>query len=450
MDAKKVKANPTKTFFVEMITRDISVEDCILDLIDNSVDGAWALAGSHPMHLDQGADLTPYTVSITADGEHFTVTDNCGGMSLDDAIERAFSFGRRPDDGHDEFSIGVYGIGMKRAVFKLGRDVSIRSTHTNGARQESFEVAIDVDDWMADETLPWDFDLNPAKPLDADGVQISVKRLTPGSSSALASPAFIQNLRRTISRDYALHLAQGLNIYINGICVKGWEIELLDSEEISPLRLAYTENVNGIDVRVEIVGGMAAPPPENSDPDTQADGEKRFGWYVACNGRIVLAADKSETAGWGTDGWPQWHRQYAGFVGLIHFSSENAIALPLTTTKRNVDVSSEVYRRARPKMREIAKSWIAYTNVRKQALDDAKLKESQARPVALSKIEQRSAITLPVLTPKTKELTANIAYSMPISRVRDLANGFGNINMSYREVGLRSFDYAFSDFVSGQ
>ena len=42
----KVGANPTKAFFVTMITRDITLEDCILDLIDNSVDGAWRSEGS--------------------------------------------------------------------------------------------------------------------------------------------------------------------------------------------------------------------------------------------------------------------------------------------------------------------------------------------------------------------------------------------------------------------
>lgn len=32
-------AIPHKRFFLEMFTRDISLQDCILDLIDNSVDG---------------------------------------------------------------------------------------------------------------------------------------------------------------------------------------------------------------------------------------------------------------------------------------------------------------------------------------------------------------------------------------------------------------------------
>ena len=35
-----IQGNPTKGFFIEMITRDISIKDAILDLLDNSIDGA--------------------------------------------------------------------------------------------------------------------------------------------------------------------------------------------------------------------------------------------------------------------------------------------------------------------------------------------------------------------------------------------------------------------------
>ena len=38
MTELKANALPRKRFFVEMFTRDISLMDCILDLIDNSID----------------------------------------------------------------------------------------------------------------------------------------------------------------------------------------------------------------------------------------------------------------------------------------------------------------------------------------------------------------------------------------------------------------------------
>ncbi|MEL6260324.1 MAG: hypothetical protein AAFR12_04585 [Cyanobacteria bacterium J06626_6] len=34
-----INAAPTKTFFVDMLTRDIDLKDAILDLLDNCIDG---------------------------------------------------------------------------------------------------------------------------------------------------------------------------------------------------------------------------------------------------------------------------------------------------------------------------------------------------------------------------------------------------------------------------
>ena len=35
-----VNANPTKEFFISMLTRDVDIKAAILELIDNSIDGA--------------------------------------------------------------------------------------------------------------------------------------------------------------------------------------------------------------------------------------------------------------------------------------------------------------------------------------------------------------------------------------------------------------------------
>ena len=115
-------ANPKKAFFVSMITRDITLEDSVLDLIDNSVDSAWRSEGSRPMALGDDANLSRYKISIFASPEQFSIKDNCGGMTRKDAVYHAFSFGRSGSVQHDEYSIGVYGIGMKRAAFKTWQE----------------------------------------------------------------------------------------------------------------------------------------------------------------------------------------------------------------------------------------------------------------------------------------------------------------------------------------
>ena len=40
VQSKKVDASPTKGFFIYMLTRDIDVRPAIVELIDNSIDGA--------------------------------------------------------------------------------------------------------------------------------------------------------------------------------------------------------------------------------------------------------------------------------------------------------------------------------------------------------------------------------------------------------------------------
>jgi len=435
-----------------MITRDITLEDCILDLIDNSVDGAWRSEGSRPMGLADGADLSKYSIRIDVYPNRFAIKDNCGGMTLDDAIDHAFSFGRPVTEEHDDYSIGVYGIGMKRAVFKLGNDVRIRSTFTeNTGGRLSFAVPIVVTDWLKDNAPPWDFDIVDDELLDEDGVEIIVEDPTPGAQSAFDSPAFIQNLRRMIARDYSLHINRGLKIFINDKEIVGWKIELRQSDDFKPMRLDYEDEIDGEKVLVEIIGGMAAPPPESSEPSEDDEGDRRYGWYAICNGRIVLAADKTTVSGWGTEDWPQWHRQYSGFIGIILFTAANAAALPLTTTKRSVDLSSEIYRRSRPKMRDVTRKWIDYTNQRKQALDEARDKEAKAAPVPIYDVPKQIAVTLPTFVPKPPlERTANVNYAVPVTRLRKLAKELGSINMPYREVGLKSFDYTYSDLVGDE
>ena len=447
-DRSRARANPTKAFFVSMITRDITLEDSILDLIDNSVDGAWRSKGSRPMGLEGDDSLSAYQISISVSPERFSIKDNCGGMTLDDAVEHAFSFGRHASSEHDKYSIGVYGIGMKRAAFKLGKNICIRSTYRDDDKsQQAFAVPINVDKWLQNDDPPWDFGIEEDQNLGENGVEIVVDDLIEGTKSAFGNPEFIQNLRRTIARDYSIHLDRGLTISINEKPVTGLPIRFRHGKEYAPAHIVYEDRVADEVVKIQIIGGMAALPPDDLDPNEAEDGDKRFGWYVACNGRIVLAADKTDVAGWGTQDWPQWHRQYSGFIGIVLFTAENAAALPLTTTKRSVDVSSEIYMRARRHMRDISKEWIAYTNDRKQALAEAKEKEIVLMTVPIHDVEKKPSLTLPTFSPVRAERRANVNYSVPVSRMKDLAKELGGINMPYRDVGLRSFEYTYKDLV---
>src|SRR4051794_10181785 len=81
-----VRAGPTKAFFVSMITRDIELQPAIVDLVDNSVDGARRLRGE--------GSLDGLRIDIRSSPEAFEILDNCGGIPFEIARNHAFRFGR--------------------------------------------------------------------------------------------------------------------------------------------------------------------------------------------------------------------------------------------------------------------------------------------------------------------------------------------------------------------
>lgn len=437
IEERRANAHPTKAFFVRMLTRDISLEDCILDLVDNAVDAAWASVDATPTTLDKGEALEQFAIAVDIGSESFSITDNCGGISLDDAADYAFTFGRDEFQGREDYTIGVYGIGMKRAVFKLGNEISIRSTTE---ADEPFAVPIDVKEWMADLEPIWDFDIESSEPLPEPGVEIRVSQLSEETATAFDDPAFVNRLRRIVARDYMLPLMQGLTLKINGKPVEGWEITFKTGSGFKPMRELYHEG----EVAVEIFAGMNSDPPNTSEPRAR-ESEHRSGWYVLCNGRVVLVADRTALSVWGRDRFPSWHPQYEGFVGVVLFSSKHPELLPMTTTKNSVDVSSAIYRRAVAKMQPPTRAWIDYTNARKSSRDAARKKEEATKPVPIQRVQKRRTVALPKDIKGVKD--ANIQYAVPRARVRALAKAFGKSTMAYREVGSRSFEFAYEKLV---
>jgi hypothetical protein len=98
-------------------------------------------------------------------------------------------------------------------------------------------------------------------------------------------------------------------------------------------------------------------------------------------------------------------------------------------------------------MKRVSRQWIAYTNQRKQALEEAKRRENAAVPISIYRVPPREAAVLPTLAPRAVEPVANINYAVSRAKLRKLAKEFGSITMPYRDVGLKSFEYAYDDLV---
>ena len=221
MAAKTDKANasPTKDFFVSMLTRDISLPDAILDLVDNSLDGVLRSGG--------GDDYGSYWAKIEFDQERFSIVDNCGGLERSIAIKYAFKMGRDSSDNRDGDveTIGMYGIGMKRAMFKMGRDCRVV---TFVGKNDHYQVAMDRK-WMEHQTwqkLPLE-QVPKKERLKEHGTMVTVGDLRPGIAQTFAEPSFLKELMDGLSEHFTMFIQRGFRITVNGKKIRPARIELL-------------------------------------------------------------------------------------------------------------------------------------------------------------------------------------------------------------------------------
>jgi len=420
-------ATPTRWFFVDMLTRDISLQDCILDLIDNCLDGARrSMEGGTAKTLPADA-YEDYSCSVTLSRTRFEIKDNCGGIPIDIAEKYAFRFGRDPRAPKDKYGVGIYGIGMKRAIFKIGNTAAVHSV----TDVDAFKVAVDVTSWAEEKGLNWNFPIERERKGGEPGTKIEITDLNDVVAKELEAADFEIKLIRIISRDYSVFLQKGFGIHVNRTLVKPDVFELRSGKGFEPARIRYRDE--GVDV--EIFAGMGSVPADDETPEARPSRDMALsGWYVICNDRTVIAADKSETTLWGYAGVAEWHPQYNGFLGVVTFRSSDPDKLPWTTTKRDIDVTSELYKRALRKMRELTKTWTAYTNRRKGDIPAAKAIEKSTIAIPLAKIPERQTFSVP----KAKKLTrtlANISYQQPSAKVDKVREALGSAQLSNREVG---------------
>lgn len=219
-DKSIVHAYPTKDLFISILVRDVTMKDAIGDLLDNSVDGALRL------RQDQNYKGLEVTIEIDPERDHFMISDNCGGIRIDLARDYAFRFGAPEDAELTKYSVGVFGIGMKRALFRLGREFTVKST----AEDSCFELSEDVAKWKkADDSSnnpkSWQFKfldgwrekVRPKFPLEKRGTTITVTKLHPDVKDAFSLDTEITDLIAELQREHLLNIDKGLKITVNGI-----------------------------------------------------------------------------------------------------------------------------------------------------------------------------------------------------------------------------------------
>ena len=273
---------------------------------------------------------------------------------------------------------------------------------------------------------------------DELGTKIILSHLYPSISAAFSDAAFSNELIRTIARDYAFVLQSGFKASVGQVSVPDYAYEIKSGQDISPAVVEYQDS----EVSVRIVVGLMRELENEIPEELRPTDTVRFGWYVVCNDRVVVAGDKTDLTVWGNQGFNVWHGQYNGFGGFLFLNSPNPAKLPWTTTKREVDRSDPVYLRAVVQMKELTEQFIKYTGARKGDPDAAYQAEKGASSVDVRKATGNSTLKVPTVTKKAAgPEMVTISYPKAKADVKEAAAALGDFAMSAREVGARTFDY---------
>ena len=467
-----VNASPTKQFFVKMLTRDIELLDAILDLLDNCIDG---IIRSKPT---RGAK-TPYQgfyAHIIANENQFSIEDNCGGIPRNLAEKVAFRLGRPTDEElaasgiglGKKGTVGLYGIGMKRAIFKMGTEASV-TTENNG---EAFRVDF-TPEWM--ESGNWKLEMVPTKVSSIEGTRIAVTKLRVEIVDKFANgSAFLSTLSTSISQLFAVIIKKGFSITLNGDTISAVTLSLLYSDKsngtdsINPY--VFKGTISKVVIEV-VVGFFREPYKAAADADEDTDDSrsdvKQAGWSIVCNDRLVLYGDKSINTGWGSKAVPRFHNQYNAIAGIVTLKSDDPEHLPFNTTKHGIELGFGVYIKVLEYMKEGVRRFVDYTNNWKGRLNDTKPQFVNAKPVEATEIpklieaesftkisskkladdESAAEEFKPTLAapPKTST-TKQIRFTKPISEIEEVAQSlFSDKSIAPNVVGEKCFDQALSN-----
>jgi len=358
-------------------------------------------------------------------------------------LKELFTFGHSEDYAGSQ--LGVYGIGLKRALFKIGTHFEIQSRTV----KDGFKANVDLVEWAKKDKAPEDWRIpltfiDGAASVESAGTTIKISRLTPEVKTRLKDPALIADLRSAISKTYLLFLNRYASVSVQGSQVDPWVVPLGRSKDVTPAHKDFTLKLEGGTVKVKLIASLA----ERGERNEWA--YERAGWYVFCNNRAVLAADKSELTGWGAAGLPKYHSKYNGFIGLLFFESTNPLLLPWRTTKRGVNADSMAYQRIRPEMAAAARPIITFLNDMYPSDIPEQLSErvvaEGVKGVDLRSFAKRAPTEFAVTQPRTRtpqKESVSIQFNASKSDVDRIKKATRQTRLSASKIG----EFTFKHFV---
>ena len=312
--AGQIDATPTKRVFSSIIA-DYNLNTGVCELVDNAIDLWTRNERSHALRID---------IHIELDQQTLRVIDNAGGLEKDD-LGIIVTPGSSTLSGKTE-SIGIFGVGAKRAVVALAQKVEIRTRHKNG---KTHLVEID-DHWIGDPE--WDLEMYVTDNINPSSTIIELSKLR-----FRIDEQDVKFLKEHLRATYAMFLKQS-NCEI-------W----LDSEKLTPLTFENWSYPPGYSPR-RFSGDVLTEDDETLTLRAVAGLIKEkgsiageYGVYFYCNNRLVSRALKSYDVGFvaGLAGAP--HNVVSLVRVIIHLNGPSR-CMPWNSSKSAINANHRTFK----------------------------------------------------------------------------------------------------------
>ncbi|OYX27676.1 MAG: hypothetical protein B7Z06_03795, partial [Flavobacteriales bacterium 32-35-8] len=320
-----ILAIPSKRLYQSIIA-DYSPELAICELIDNSID-LWIKEGKiNDLHIQVDIDTLQQTICVK---------DNAGGIK-ESEIKLIIAPGFSSNTAYDE-TIGVFGVGSKRAVVALSQEIKIKTRYKN---EKTLVIEYD-DNWIKNED--WNIDyFEETIELEPNSTLIELTKLRTS-----VNETFIGELKEHLSSTYAKFLSNSkLKLSINNKDLDSIDFDLSWSypPNYCPQRFKFPLEINSNEtVDVEILSGLTSK-------DQVGEGE--YGVYFYCNDRLVLRANKSYEMGFasGIAGIP--HPSLNAMRIFIYLRG-NPELMPWNSSKSGLNYKSKIFEEIRDRIVQI-------------------------------------------------------------------------------------------------
>jgi Histidine kinase-, DNA gyrase B-, and HSP90-like ATPase len=305
-------ATPSKRIFLSIIA-DYDLNRSICELVDNGLDVWIRDKKQQNLSIDVTLDKTQQTI---------TVEDNAGGLPKSDLrfIVGPGETGTNPT--HE--TIGIFGVGTKRAVVALAQDVKITTRFQN---EKTYHIAFD-DHWLEDPS--WEMPVYEVSPIREGKTIVELQKLR-----LQITDEGIAHLKDYLGTTYARFLKnRSVTIKLNGeMLVPRFFEDWAYPPQYSPRR--YTGELTGEygKVRVEAFAGLI----RESSP---AAGE--YGVYFYCNDRLIARALKTFDVGFtkGLAGLPHPKVSLTRVLVILHGDARD---MPWNSSKSDVSTKHPVF-----------------------------------------------------------------------------------------------------------